>query len=355
MNLLESFPLEVGADAVSERLDIFLSKQFPEVSRSRWAKLIQKKIFRIGDKTLAPAYKTRPGDRIDIETDEEEVSLADAAVAEKSTLTFSRPELAPDILFEDDHILVLNKPVDLGVHAGSGLKIEETLVAWLIENKKVGDPSSKEFLKWGEEALEEGRPGIVHRLDKGTSGTIVVAKNPKAHAGLAKQFETREAGREYWAVVEGSLARLTKNRPARLEALLRKNPCPVALRILEEGQHSFASYLDRDPKVRTRFRVCPDADGKRAVTHFSELKTNSSHSLLQLKLETGRTHQIRVHLSFLGYPIVGDDTYGGKTFRRLFLHAHSLRLKHPHTGELLQFHAPLPAADQQWLREEGLS
>lgn len=305
---------------------------------------------------MSAAQKIKGGDVIELDADDEDLQESETNLLEtKTTVVFTRPELAPEILYEDDAILVLNKPVDLAVHAGSGLPVQETLVAWLLENKKVGDPASKDFLKWGESSLEEGRPGIVHRLDKGTSGAIVVAKTPKAHAALAKQFETREAGREYWAVVEGTLTRLLKTRPSRLEALLRFTPCPVALRIDEEGRHSLATFLERDPKVRTRYRVAAEADiGKRAITHFTQLSTTEKVSLLHLKLETGRTHQIRIHLSFLGFPIMGDEVYGGAQHSRLMLHAVSLRLVHPTTREAMQFHAPLPSADMAWLREAGL-
>jgi len=350
VDISKVFPLEVSADYDGVRLDLFLSKSFPEVSRSRWGRLIAKGAISINGKAAEASKKIKAGQLIDASEDFEDFSEGfEASLVEE--VRFKGEE--PEVIFEDSDILLLNKPQGLAVHPGSGLAIEETLVAWLIQNKKLADPKSKEFLKWGEDILEEGRPGIVHRLDKGTSGAIVIAKNPKAHGLLSKQFESREAGREYLAVVEGSVKRLLKTRPPRLESLLRKIPCPVALKIEEEGKFSIATFFERDPMDRTRFRVS-GGEGKRGVTHFNEVASSGTYSLLRLKLDTGRTHQIRIHLSFLGYPIVGDDVYGGMPFRRMMLHAQKLRLTHPSTSEKLEFSAVIPAMDRAWLVGEEL-
>jgi hypothetical protein len=154
-------------------------------------------------------------------------------------------------------------------------------------------------------------------------------------------------------VVEGSVKSLLTKRPRRIEELLIRTPCPIALRLSEQGASSFASFLDRDPSQRTRFRVS-NGEGKRAVTHFAEVSLNAHYSVVELKLETGRTHQIRIHLSTLGFPILGDTLYGGKDFERVMLHAHLLGFRHPRTGERIEVSAPWPAQDRAWFEKQEL-
>ncbi len=174
----------------------------------------------------------------------------------------------------------------------------------------------------------------MHRLDKGTSGCLVVAKHPEAHRKLSEQFAAKTAGRHYWARVQGDVERLRVSLPPRLVRMIEEHPLKLAFRIDSEGRYSFSSPLGRDPKNRLRFAVLPE--GKQAVTHFKVLSKNADSTLLDVQLETGRTHQIRVHMAFLGFPLVGDGLYGGRAHDRILLHAHTLYFTHPRTDERME-------------------
>jgi 23S rRNA pseudouridine1911/1915/1917 synthase len=322
--------------AAGRRLDQHLAERFPEVSRSQWSKRIDDGSVRVDGKASSPSQKLKGGERLTLNEPKRKTF----------SMSASLDGPAPRILHEDAHCLVLDKPVGLTVHAGSGVRVEQTVAGWLVASGLI-DPTAGEF-------LEEERPGIVHRLDRGTSGLMVVAKNVRALEKLSKQFAERTAERFYWAVVDGRMKSLFQKRPVRLDKLLHRNPAPLALRLQENGVSTFASRLDRDPAERTRFRVSSEG-GKRAVTHFLEVSQNERQSVVELKLATGRTHQIRVHLSFLGFPILGDGSYGGRGHPRILLHAHLLRFDHPETGKRLEFNAPWPEANQRWLQAEGLA
>jgi 23S rRNA pseudouridine1911/1915/1917 synthase len=235
------------------------------------------------------------------------------------------PEDIPlDILYEDSHLAVINKPSGLVCHAGAGVR-SGTLVNALLHRMgplETGDPE---------------RPGIVHRLDKLTSGVMLVAKNTTAHRHLAQQFKNREIKKEYVALVYGV-------------------PSPSS------GTIDLA--LGRDPKNRKK--ISTRARRKRtAVTHYKVLEDFGFVSLLQVRIETGRTHQIRVHLAQKGHPVVGDSLYGtdrtrslpakvshaAKELQRLFLHSRRLEFRHPQSGEILSFEAPFPPELQKFLSE----
>jgi|GEM_PF-231766 len=318
----------------AQRLDQHLTQKFPDVSRSQWSKRIDDGVVRVNGEVSHPAHKLKGGERI---TMVEKERVASAPVVFQG--------VEPRILHDDTDCLVVDKPTDLTVHAGSGVSMERTLAGWLLSSGQI-DPAAGEF-------LQEERPGIVHRLDRGTSGLMVVAKNARSLERLSKQFADRTAERFYWAVVDGRPSELFSKRPSRLDRLLHKNPAPVALRLKENGISTFASYLERDTTDRTRFRVSA-GEGKRAITHFLELSHSERNTLLELKLGTGRTHQIRVHMSFLGFPLLGDGHYAGRGHPRILLHAHMLRFDHPTTGKRLEFSAPWPASDEAWLTAEGL-
>ncbi len=330
----EIFPWSVPEDAAGARLDQLLVQAFPEISRSQWAKRVEEGRVLVDAQVSAPSFKPKAGQVLSW-------SPAEAVAAPADSMKFEGEE--PEVLFEDDDIVVVNKPEGLTVHAGAGVPTSRTLVGWLLASGRVRS----------DDGLDPERPGIVHRLDRGTSGVMVVAKHASAHAALARQFESRQAGRLYWAVVEGRVQALFQKRPVRLEKLLHRDPPSCALRLIEDGIASFTSLLSRDSADRTRFRVSHD-QGKRALTHFLEVARNQQFSLLELKLGTGRTHQIRVHLSFLGFPIVGDGAYGGRGHPRILLHAHTLQLRHPRSEEAMEFHAPWPASAAAWLTAEGL-
>ena len=357
------------------RLDVYLTQKFPSVSRSRWSKLISNGTFIVNGFTAKASTRLEVGQTIEISeaASKEELSVKETKKEEPKGLSKEqlnsligseeleyRFDKEPEILFEDSHIMVLNKPAGLTVHQGAGIPLEETLVAWLLKKGHVS--RNDEHLNWGDQVLEEARPGIVHRLDRGTSGCLVVAKDPKSHENLSQQFAKKLAGRHYWAWIDGNATTLQASLHRKARMALEDHPSKLAFRVLKNGKHSLAAPLGRDPRNRLRYAVIPET-GKRAITHFqildhnkvSELFKNneeviqafgisqkefpedSSYSILDVALETGRTHQIRVHLAFLGVPILGDALYGGQGITRMLLHAHTLYLTHPATGKEMKF------------------
>lgn len=342
--------IEVSPDDDGLRVDQFLGHHFSEVSRSRWTKLIAAGCVRVNGKAVAVSKRLKAGDAVEVELPPVEDPTA--------SNDFEGPE--PQVLFEDSDLIVLVKPRGLTVHPGAGVQLRETLAGWLRATGRLSPefalppPESSE----DDEDSPELRGGIVHRLDKITSGLLVAAKTPFAQALLSAQFAERRAGRLYWALVAGHPGQLRGKRSVKLEKLLTTVPPAAALRIraLEgDGEAiSFASRLRRDPVHRTRFQVSPGAEGRRAVTHFSVISESADLALIECRLETGRTHQIRVHLSALGYPILGDVLYGGAEDRRVWLHAHTLRFYHPREGDERVFRAPLPAEDESDLTSRGL-
>jgi len=340
MNIEEFFPFYVSDAEHSMRMDRLLAARFPAVSRSRWTRLIDDGLFLVQSKPAKASFRLDTGMEVSLDKSKlaaigdlfaEEVVLEDR---DPKSLRYSGP--LPEILYEDADLLVIDKPVGVAVHAGAGVPVEETLVAWLIEQKKVISETEGNLLKWGTEVLEEERPGIVHRLDKGTSGCLVIAKHLEAHRKLSEQFAAKTAGRLYWAWVQGDIEKLKVTQPLRLTKMLQEHSLRFAFRIDFDGRYSLSTPMARDPKNRLRFAVVTSEDGKQATTHFKVLKKTPEWTWLDVKLETGRTHQIRVHLSFLGSPIIGDTLYGGRTDSRIYLHAHTLYFIHPSTGEKLE-------------------
>ena len=290
--------LTVPAAYAGLRLDQALAKLLPEFSRSRLAQWVRLSRATVDGRAVLPRHRVRGGEVIDI------APLPDAAVVAH------RPEDIPlEVVFEDDTLLVVNKPAGLVVHPGSG-NWQGTLLNALLRRVPglAGIP----------------RAGIVHRLDKDTSGLLVVAKTLTAQASLVRQLQARSVKREYLAVAHGRIA-----RDGRIEA-------PI-------GRH---------PVKRTKMAVV--ARGRPAVTHYQVLERYAGASLLRLRLETGRTHQIRVHLSALGYPLIGDPVYGKRsssiTFPRQALHAERLALVHPTTGKAVDWQVE-PPADMRELLE----
>jgi 23S rRNA pseudouridine1911/1915/1917 synthase len=280
-----------------ERLDKWLSALDFIPSRSRAAELIERGFVTMAGARLKASQKIAAGSVVRIEIPAPEpVGLAawDAPL---------------EILFEDADVIVVNKPAGLVMHPAAG-HAQDTLVNILLHH--AGNLSM---------GFNEQRPGIVHRLDRDTSGVLVAAKNDAAHSHLANQFKARTTHRIYWALAHG--------RPQGLNGTIK-------------------SLLARHPSDRKRFASHP-SKGKNAVTHYQVLKANKDYSWLQLKLETGRTHQIRVHLSEKGLPILGDPVYGAKVkdkklefVTRMALHACELAFDHPRTGERLMFKAEWP-------------
>lgn len=300
----------VPAEYEGQRLDKFLASLDFIPSRSRAAELVSSGHVSNMGKPLKASHKLTAGMCLQVEIPEPPASPL-------------QPLNAPlDLLYEDQDLMVVNKPSGLVVHPAAG-HAQDTLVNILLFH---ADKLSLGFA--------EHRPGIVHRLDRDTSGILVVAKNDRAHHGLADQFRSKQAHRLYWAIVNG-LPRVK--------------------------DQTIRSFLARHPSDRKRFASNASNHGKYAVTHFKTLQTlRSGLSWLACKLETGRTHQIRVHLSESGLPIVGDPLYGGrkinksdKAAKRLLLHACELGFVHPMTQKNLFFRLDWPETVAETLREWG--
>lgn len=287
-------PLRRTADRRAARLDRWLAEEWPDCSRARWQKALAAGLVKINGTPARAADSLRPGDVV-------ETALPPPAAPP----VHAAPEDIPlDILHEDEHLLCLNKPPGLVVHPAAG-HWHGTLVNALLYHG--GTVSS------GGHPL---RPGIVHRLDKDTSGCILVAKTDAAHAALAAQFADRSAQKTYLAIVRG--------RPRATAGAI-------------------TGALARHPVHRQRMTVSHRPGARPAETAWRVLSSTGNLSLLECRPKTGRTHQIRVHLKHLGHPIAGDRVYGGGAdFPRQLLHAWKIAVRHPADGRPLEFAAPVP-------------
>src|SRR5437899_2576464 len=291
----DSTPIEllVSANEAKLRLDQFLAKRLPEFSRSRLQQLIRDGFVRLNDSTSRPSQIVRRGDKIELtEPPLEKIEML--------------PEAIPlEILFEDDDLIVINKSPGLVVHPGAGHR-EHTLVNALLNHcATLSGIGGKEL------------PGIVHRLDKETSGCLVVAKNDLIHRELSRQFADRTVEKIYLALVAEKLRKPTG--------------------VIEER-------IGRHPVHRQRMSVTTKR-GRTAKTEYRVVRSNEEASLIECRLHSGRTHQVRVHLHHLGHPVLGDKVYGVrlvKNFPRQMLHAWKLGFRHPQTGEWKQFQASVP-------------
>jgi 23S rRNA pseudouridine1911/1915/1917 synthase len=326
--------IEVTAEAKGQRLDQFLVAQLEGVSRSRVQLLMEQGDVLVNGLHEKASLKLRGGERIDITGEPRPAPLK--AMAEDIPL---------DVVYEDADLAVVNKPAGMMVHAGSGqnddVRNRGTLVNALLYRFKALSATGGDL-----------RPGIVHRLDKATSGLIVVAKNDRTHAALAELFSSRQIKKTYIALVQGAL---------------------------ERAKGTINADVGRDPVRRTRMTTKPLGDARTAVTHYEVIRRLSNRfgkfTLIKVRIETGRTHQIRVHMASIGHPVVGDTLYGGsgqvtdqvasqsapsKAARRKleperiklgrnFLHAARLEFPHPKTGKLLQLEAPLAAELEEFL------
>lgn len=312
----EHIALKVGNNLTFRRVDKYLQGRFRQFSRTTIQKLIKEQAVKVNQSYAKPSTKLSAGDIVD-------VILPPPEIREIT------PENIPlNIVYEDSDMLVINKQADLIVHPARGYK-SGTLVNALVYYAQNLSKGSEDF-----------RPGIVHRLDRNTTGILVVAKNDTAHWRLAGQFERRLTKKYYLTIVHGSpdLTSDCINQPL--------------------GVH---------PQFREKFAVRHDT-GKEAVTFYEVLERFKGYSFVKINIKTGRTHQIRVHLAYIRHPIVGDDMYGGKIvypwqienkepipqeplMARPALHAWRLEINHPTTNEKMTFEAPLPA-DMQKLLEE---
>ncbi|MFP4228229.1 MAG: RluA family pseudouridine synthase [Salinivenus sp.] len=323
--------------AAGRRLDKYLTRFYPEASRTKIQRSIKKGHVKVNGADAKKSYTVEPGDEIVFR------------LVRKPPMQ-AEPEPIPlDIVYEDEDLLVVNKPAGMVVHPAPGHRSGTLVHALLhhVDGPSVAADDDPEAA--GDEdvglsmvnALPEApdhpvvRPGIVHRLDKGTSGLLVVAKRDRAHQPLAEQFKAHTVDRRYRAIVWGHL---------------------------DPPTGTIEGAIGRDPNHRQRMAVVPEAEGKRAVTHYETVESHAHTSVVEFRLETGRTHQIRVHASDRHHPLLGDPKYGGDAvrygpqdgerrafFERLFqalphpaLHAYRLGFAHPISGDTLHFEADPP-------------
>ena len=279
----------------AQRLDQKVVELVPELSRGFAARLVEEgKVTVNGQAQTKPGYKLREGDAVAVDYDVSQLGQI--------------PDIDLPVLYEDDDCVVINKPVGVLVHSKGAFNPEATVATWL--RKHIQEHNLKNL---EDSPLGNNRAGIVHRLDRATSGVMICAKTPEALSWLQKQFATRNVKKTYAAVIAGHF------EPA--EAII---DMPIG----------------RNPKAPATFRV--DAQGKHATTAYTTAASNGKYSLLELKPVTGRTHQLRVHLSHFHHPIVGDVLYNGEPAERLFVHAETLEITIPKGHERKVFTAPLP-------------
>ncbi len=288
------------ADKSGSRLDIFVSGRLPELSRTYIQKLIADGYITVNNRAVKASYKVSAGDRLTV------------TIPPPIPTTLAAEDIPLNIVYEDEDLLVIDKPAGLTVHPAPG-STSHTLVNALLA--RFTD------LPTGDDLV---RPGIVHRLDKGTSGLMLVAKNRVALNKLASQFKARSVAKAYLVLVKGHLSP-------------------------ESG--FIDAPIGRDPRNRKRMAVVNE--GRQARTGYQVIKYTGDCTLLEVRLETGRTHQIRVHLSAIGYPVVGDTTYGAKSpfLSRQFVHACRLGFRLPSSGQYVEFKSELPTDLEQALEK----
>jgi 23S rRNA pseudouridine1911/1915/1917 synthase len=268
----------------AQRLDQRVVEQIPTLTRSYASKLIEDgKVTVNGEVITKSGYKMRNGDFVEVDHDED--------------LFKQIPTIDLKVIYEDDDCVVIEKPVGLLTHSKGAFNPEPTVATWLRGRLK---------------SMQGERAGIVHRLDRATSGVMICAKTPEALSLLQKQFSQRKTKKTYSAVIVG---------------------------VLDPAEAVIDMPIERNPKKPQTFRV--GANGKSAITRYEITEYGEIYSLVELKPETGRTHQLRVHLAHFGHPIVGDELYGGKSADRLYLHAHQLEITLPNRERKI-FTSPVP-------------
>jgi 23S rRNA pseudouridine1911/1915/1917 synthase len=302
----ESQLLTVGEEEAGGRLDSFLASRILEVSRTRIQRAIEDGDILVNERTTKPGYRLRSGDRIEVD------------LPEPPPVELAPEPIRLNIIYEDDDLVVVDKPAGMVVHPGAGVESGTLANALVYHFNTLSDVAGRI------------RPGIVHRIDKETSGLLVVAKNDVTHERLSNQFRDREVFKVYAALVYGRMSQTRGEIEAR---------------------------IGRSPHNRTRMSVLRGGAGRTAHTIFEVARTYNEFTLLKVQIKTGRTHQIRVHLAHIGHPVAGDSTYGGGrensirdakirreavALGRQFLHSAHLGFKHPRTGEPLEFVSPLP-------------
>lgn len=298
-NILEEILINVTEN--KGRIDKFLADELEDMSRSKIQGLIEEDNILVNDEPTKANYKVQKDDMITV------------SILKPEPIDVKAEDIPLDIVYEDEDVIVVNKPSGMVVHPSIG-HYSGTLVNALLHH--VTDLSG---------INGKIRPGIVHRLDKDTSGILVVAKNDEAHQFLSEQLQDRSMKRKYRTIVHG---------------------------VLPHNHGTIDAPIGRDPKYRQQFAVV--TGGKDSVSHFRVLERYNDFTLLEVSLETGRTHQIRVHLNYIDFPVAGDDVYGPKKTLKgdgQFLHAHTLEFVHPRTKEIMHFEADVPEVFQQTIDE----
>ena len=296
--------IDVPDEETGERIDSFLSGK-TDFTRTRIQQLIKDRNITVNGKPTKSSYKIEENDEITIE------------VPEVETTEIKPENIKIDIVYEDSDIAVINKQAGLVVHPAHG-HYSGTLVNALLYHIKDLSGINGEI-----------RPGIVHRLDKDTSGLIVIAKNDKVHAALTEMFQKKKIRKTYLAILKGKL---------------------------NKSEGKIVTQIGRDKNDRKKMTVIDDAaKGKNAITNYRVISQNNLFTLVKVNIETGRTHQIRVHMRHLGYPILGDSVYGRKdNEKRQMLHAYKLEFIHPVTGRQMEFIGEIPEDFQKALKKSDL-
>ena len=300
---MESKKLVVNNENVGIRLDAYIAENMNNLSRTMVKKLVEDGNVSVNGKTQKVSYKVQENDEIEVN------------VPEAKELDIQAEDIPVEVVYEDKDIIVVNKPKGLVVHPANG-NWDGTLVNAIMAICK--------------DSLSgiggEIRPGIVHRLDKDTSGLLIIAKNDEAHLNMSNQIKDRQVKKFYYALVRG---------------------------VVPENEATINMPIGRSTKDRKKMAVTKN--GKEAVTHFKVLERFNKYTLLEVKIDTGRTHQIRVHLSEIGHPVVGDEVYSnGKNefgIKGQLLHAKSLDFKHPITGKTMHLEAELPEEFENVLKQ----
>lgn len=291
---MDNFEIIAEESDINKRIDVFLSKNLESFSRSYIQDLIKKGKVTIGGKTIKANYRLREGDIVAL------------AIPKPEPLEILPENIPLDIVYEDNDVILVNKPKGMVVHPAAG-HYSGTLVNALLYHCKDNLSGINGVL----------RPGIVHRIDMDTTGIIIVCKNDNAHQHIAKQLAEHSITRKYVAIVSGNI---------------------------KEDEGVVDAAIARSKNDRKKMTV--DKDGKRAVTHFKVLERLNNYTYIECVLETGRTHQIRVHMSYLHHPLLGDEVYSNKKentkLKGQCLHAKVLGFIHPSTNEYMEFEAPLP-------------
>jgi len=295
IKITETEEFVINKDENDTRIDVTLTKRFPSHSRNYFHYLIKNGLVTIDDATIKKQQRPVEGTHVKI------------TFALTQEIKVDPEDIPLDILYEDDDIIVVNKAVGMVIHPASTIH-SGTFVNALVHH-------CQSIKSWGDKL----RPGIVHRLDKNTSGVLIAAKNLESHKQLVHTFSERNCEKYYLAICQG-------------------NP--------REGEVS--TNIARHPRDRKKMAVCDDDHGKLAITQYKTKAYDSALSVVSVKILTGRTHQIRVHMLHIGHPVLGDETYGTASLNkkhnihRQMLHAHKLIIPHPKTGEVMTFEAPVP-------------